>query len=151
MKCCHALFALCLVSLGPMVAAAGETAAPTGDWPQWLGPNRDGISTEQGLLKEWPPEGPAIVWHVDSVGVGYSSIAVKNGRIFTQGDLDGVEHILALDVTDGQVVWAVQPAPVVQLLDLQIAKELKQIDKNGDGRIDELEAAGPIWLGLEQE
>jgi outer membrane protein assembly factor BamB len=140
MKRCHALLALGLVALGSTIAAAGDSAAPAGDWPQWLGPNRDGISTEQGLLKEWPKEGPAIIWHVDTVGVGYSSISVKNGKIFTQGDIDGVEHILALDTKDGRVLWAVQPAPVIQLLDTRIANELKQIDKSGDGKIDELEA-----------
>jgi outer membrane protein assembly factor BamB len=111
-----------------------------GDWPQWRGPNRDGVSTETGLLREWPKEGPKVVWQVDSVGVGYSSLAVKDGRIFTQGDLDGVEHIIALNVADGKTLWAVQPGPVVSLLADRLASEFKQLDRNKDGEIDEVEA-----------
>ena len=119
---------------------SGQVPSGNGDWPQWRGPNRDGISTDKGLLKEWPKEGPAKLWQVDSVGVGYSSIAVKDGRIFTQGDLNGVEHIIALDAKDGNTLWAVQPGPVAQLLDTQVTSQLKQADKNGDGTISEPEA-----------
>jgi outer membrane protein assembly factor BamB len=120
--------------------ALGQVPSGDGDWPQWRGPNRDGISSDKGLLKEWPKEGPAKLWQVDSVGVGYSSIAVKDGRIFTQGDLNGVEHIIALDAKDGHTLWAVQPGPVAQLLDTQVTAQFKQLDKNGDGTISEPEA-----------
>ena len=113
-----------------------------GDWPQWRGPNRDGVSLDKGLLKEWPSEGPKVAWHVDSVGVGYSSIAVKDGHIFTLGDIDGVEHIIALDAGDGRTLWSVQPAPVVSLLEARIASDLKQLDRDGDGSVSELEALG---------
>ncbi|MEI6536990.1 MAG: hypothetical protein WCN98_16725, partial [Verrucomicrobiaceae bacterium] len=92
--------------------ALAQVPAKVGDWPQWRGSNRDGISQETGLLREWPTEGPKVVWQVDSVGVGYSSIIIKDGRIYTQGDLDGVEHVIALDAADGKVLWAVQPGPV---------------------------------------
>ena len=81
--------------------------APTSaeDWPQWRGPNRDGISTEKNLLKEWPADGaPKVVWQVDSVGVGYSSVVVKDGRVITQGDLNGVEHVIALNADDGNAI-----------------------------------------------
>ena len=119
------------------------------DWPQWRGPNRDGISLEQGLLKEWPKEGPPVLWQVDTVGVGYSSLAVKDGRIFTQGDLDGVEHIICLDAKDGSTLWAVQPGPVAQLLDdadrqrVQAARqEQRRQDRRG-------RSPRPLRLGLE--
>jgi FOG: WD40-like repeat len=118
----------------------GQVPSGDGDWPQWRGPNRDGISSDKGLLKEWPKEGPAKLWQVDSVGVGYSSMAVKDGRIFTQGDLNGIEHIIALDAKDGHTLWAVQPGPVAELLDTQVAAQFKQLDKNGDGTISEPEA-----------
>ena len=96
------------------VAAAVQAQVPSGpgEWPQWRGPNRDGISHEKGLLKQWPEEGPKVLWQIDSVGTGYSSLAVKDGRIFTQGDIDGVEHILAIDANTGRTLWAVQPSPV---------------------------------------
>ena len=110
------------------------------DWPQWRGPNRDGHSPATGLLKEWPKEGLPIAWRVDNVGVGYSSVAVKEGRLYTLGDLDGIESVMCLDAKDGSRLWAVQPEPVTKLLEELVAKELKQIDKSGDGKIDELEA-----------
>lgn len=110
------------------------------DWPQWRGPKRDGISAETGLLKQWPKEGPKVAWQVETVGVGYSAISIQDGRIFTQGDLDGVEHVIALDAKDGRVLWAVRPEGATRWLDQQVATELKRIDRNGDGAVDELEA-----------
>src|ERR1700676_2694325 len=114
---CGVLFACLVLSLviGPPQSLAQLPAGP-GDWPQWRGPNRDGVSQEKGLLKEWPSQGPPVVWQVDTVGIGYSSLAIKDGRIFTQGDIDGVEHILALSVKDGSTLWSVQPGPAGQLL-----------------------------------
>jgi hypothetical protein len=50
-------------------------------WPQWRGPSRDGNSQETGLLKQWPEQGPPIAWRVDTVGTGYSSMAVKGGHV----------------------------------------------------------------------
>lgn len=124
----------------PATAAWAQTAPASSDWPQWRGPNRDGVSQEKGLLKEWPQDGPAMAWQVNDVGVGYSSLAVQGDRIYTLGDLDGVEHVLALSAKDGKRLWAVQPGPVASLLDLRVSKEFEQIDADKDGRIDELEA-----------
>jgi outer membrane protein assembly factor BamB/Ca2+-binding EF-hand superfamily protein len=117
------------------------------DWPQWRGPNRDGISLEKNLLKEWPTGGaPKIVWQVDNVGVGYSSVVVQDGRLVTQGDLNGVEHVIALNTDDGSLLWAVQPEPVLGELDERIRAEMKRLDRNQDGAVDESEAlAGLSW------
>ena len=137
-------FAFSIVVLSLVAVFTAETSAQVpsgpGDWPQWRGPNRDGISSDTGLLKEWPEEGPKLLWQVDSVGVGYSSLVVKDGRVFTQGDLDGVEHIVALDSNDGKLLWAVQPAPVVSLLNEKLAADMKRLDSNGDGTVSEVEA-----------
>lgn len=122
-----------------LVLTSAICVARADDWPQWRGPNADGVSLETGLLKEWPEGGPRVLWQVDSVGVGYSSIAVKEGRIYTLGDLDGVEHILCLNVRDGQLIWAKQPGPLEQLLAERVENEFKQFDKNQDGRVDEFE------------
>ena len=137
MKLCLAIIAAGLLA-GNVVSAQG--LSKSGDWPQWRGPNRDGISQETGLLREWPQDGPKAVWQVDSVGIGYSSLSVKDGRIFTQGDLDGVEHIIALDAATGKTLWAVQPSPVRSLLADRLVKEIKELDRNNDGEVDELEA-----------
>ncbi len=76
------------------------------DWPQWRGPNRDGISKETGLLKQWPKEGPPLVWKTKGAGGGYSSFAIANGRLFTMGLRGEREFIIAFDVANGKEVWA---------------------------------------------
>ncbi|MDQ2856524.1 MAG: PQQ-like beta-propeller repeat protein, partial [Acidobacteriota bacterium] len=76
------------------------------DWPQWRGPNRDGISKETGLLKQWPAEGPPLAWKAKGAGSGYSSFAIAGGRLFTMGLRGSREYVIAFDVADGKEVWA---------------------------------------------
>lgn len=128
---------LLLLLATPLLA---QVPSKVGDWPQWRGPNRDGVSRETGLLKQWPKEGPKKLWQVETVGIGYSSIAVKNGRIYTQGDLAGVEHAICLDAKDGSTLWAVQPGPLAEQLIDRVDNEFKSLDRNSDGKIDEVEA-----------
>ena len=85
-----------------LVLAATSVAA---DWPQWRGPNRDGVSSETGLLASWPPDGPKVVWKISGIGIGYSSISIVNGRIYTQGQRGNQEFVLALDVKTGHKLW----------------------------------------------
>ena len=126
---------ICVLTLFAVLPFTNAT-----DWPQWRGPNRDCISADKGLLKTWPEEGPPVVWQVDSVGAGYSSLAVAGGRIYTQGDLNGVEHVICLNEKDGQVLWSVQPEPVSEALRKRITEEMKRLDTDGDGVVEELEA-----------
>ena len=49
------------------------------DWPQWRGPNRDGVSTEKDLLDVWPEGGPRLLWKASGVGTGFSSVSVVKG------------------------------------------------------------------------
>ena len=81
------------------------TALRAADWPQWRGPNRDGISTETGLLTAWPQGGPKIVWKINGLGVGYSSFSIVKGRMYTQGQRGNQEFVLALDVKTGNKLW----------------------------------------------
>lgn len=77
----------------------------SGDWPQWRGPNRDGVSKETGLLKSWSAEGPKLVWKATGLGEGYGTVAVAGGRIYGMG-YNGVEEVVwALDATSGKAVW----------------------------------------------
>lgn len=76
------------------------------DWPQWRGPNRDGISRETGLLTQWPQEGPPLAWKATGVGTGHSSVSVANGRIFTMGDGPDGSYVRALDEKTGRPLWA---------------------------------------------
>lgn len=85
------------------LTAIAQTA---GEWPQWRGPNRDGISKETGLLKQWPEGGPRLVWKAVGAGRGYSSMAVSKGRIFTMGVRGDKEHLIAFDVATGKEAWS---------------------------------------------
>ncbi len=80
------------------------------DWPQWRGPQRTGVSKETGLLKDWPKEGPRLLWKVNHVGGGYSTPSVANGRIYLIGsrgpDKMAEEFAIALDAKDGKEIWA---------------------------------------------
>jgi len=98
------LISVATIVLTLYIAAAAQVAA--GDWPQWRGPNRDGISKESGLLKQWAPEGPPLVWKASGAGGGYSSFAVAGGRLYTMGLRGAREYVIAFDVTTGKEVWA---------------------------------------------
>lgn len=74
-------------------------------WPQWRGPKRDGISASKGLLKEWPEAGPKLAWITEGVGGGYASVSIADGKIFTTGNLENGQAIIALDQKTGEVVW----------------------------------------------
>ncbi len=95
-----------VMSLLVLVVCLTEAAAQAGDWPQWRGPNRDGISKETGLLKQWPADGPPLVWKAPGAGTGYSSLAVSNGRIFTMGLRGDKEYVIAFDVNTGKELWS---------------------------------------------
>ena len=97
----------------PAAAPAKDSAAPdnivvTTDWPQYRGPNQDGISTET-LNPVWPPEGPKLVWKVP-LTQGFSSLAVSGGKAFTliTRDKEGQswEWCVALDAATGKELWA---------------------------------------------
>lgn len=75
------------------------------DWPQWRGRNRDGISTEKGLLKTWPQGGPPKAWQVQGAGEGYSSFAVAGGKLYTLGARQGTEYVTAFDAASGKKLW----------------------------------------------
>ena len=81
-------------------------SAQSGDWPQWRGPNRDGVSKEAGLLKTWPTDGPSLVWKATGAGTGYSSLAITGGRIYTMGVRGDREYVIAFDTNTGKEVWA---------------------------------------------
>jgi outer membrane protein assembly factor BamB len=82
----------------------GGSAARTGDWPQWRGPNRDGVSVETGLLKAWPAGGPPLAWEKAGLGEGYSSVAVVGDSIYATGTKDGNEICTGMDAA-GSVKW----------------------------------------------
>src|SRR4051794_35654211 len=80
-------FATAVLVLSILVA----TRARADDWPQWQGPNRDSVSKETGLLKEWPKEGPPLAWKLTALGGGYNAPSVAGGRIYGMSHRGGDE------------------------------------------------------------
>ena len=79
--------------------------AASSEWTQWGGPNRDGRSTETGLLKEWPPAGPALAWKSTELGAGYGSVSASGSQLFSMGDKGGNSYLIALARADGKLLW----------------------------------------------
>ncbi len=95
--------------LGAAAAALSATAlGQATDWPQWRGSQRDGISTESGLLKQWPAAGPKLGWKATDLGGGYSGVSVAAGRVYTMGDGEDASYLHALDEATGKRVWSVK-------------------------------------------
>lgn len=97
----------CLL-LAWMVSVARPT--PAEDWPQFLGPRRNGISAEKNLLEHWPQRGLPEVWRVDG-GVGMSNLVVAEGLAITLWQNDDHQELVALSADSGKLVWKTSVAP----------------------------------------
>src|SRR5438874_6530868 len=99
----------CPLSISILALLASSTAFTllANDWPQWRGPQRNGISEETGLLKEWPKDGPKLFWKSSDIGRGYSTPAVVGDRLYLLGN-EGTENefVEALAVSDGKRTWS---------------------------------------------
>lgn len=108
------LFFLCvLIAAAAAPAPCQEPAGEPRDWPQMLGPDRNGISTETGLLETWPDAGPPEVWRVEG-GVGMSGLAIRNGRLVTLVQRDGQQWMVAHDAATGAAQWQTPLAPAYE-------------------------------------
>jgi outer membrane protein assembly factor BamB len=94
---------VCALTAG---AVAQQQPAKPGDWPQWRGPNRDNLSPETGLLKEWPESGPLLAWKAKGVGVGFSTVSIAGARIYTMGDGPDSSFVHALQRDGGKKLWS---------------------------------------------
>ena len=88
--------------------AASLSSSNAADWPRWRGANFDDISTETGLLKEWPAAGPKQLWINQDVGLGYSGYSIVGDTLYTMGARDVVEYVIAVDVATGKEKWATE-------------------------------------------
>jgi outer membrane protein assembly factor BamB len=95
---------LAFVTAG-VIALDGQGQSAAVDWPQWRGVSRSGLSTETGLLRQWPAGGPRRLWSASNLGNGFGSIAVRGDRIFVQGARNGQSSVAALNRADGKQVW----------------------------------------------
>jgi outer membrane protein assembly factor BamB len=101
--------------LAALLALAAAVAAIADDWPQWQGPRRDNISTEIGLLKQWPVGGPRLLWTFTGAGVGYSGPAIVGDRLYTMGSKGDQGCVIALDVATGKEVWRTSFGPLFKV------------------------------------
>ena len=102
---------ICCLAMGGVAAAD--------DWPQWMGPQRDNVWRESGIVDKFPAEGPRVLWRQPVAG-GYSGPAVANGRVFVtdyvtrdnvkvdnfaRAKFTGTERVLCLDEKSGETIW----------------------------------------------
>ena len=88
---------------------AGGPALDAEDWPQWLGPQRDSIWREAGVLEKFPATGPRVLWRTP-IGSGYSGPAVAQGRVYVMDRISGAggqdaERVLCVSEAEGKVLW----------------------------------------------
>ncbi len=96
--------------------AAAQTATLEGEWPQFRGPLRDGVSSDTGLLDEWPENGPPLVWETRGAGRGYASLSIVGQRIYTLGDGpssadDADEYVSCFHRATGEQIWLKKLGP----------------------------------------
>lgn len=90
------ILAICLL--------AGVSDSSGLDWPNYRGPNYDGVSRETDFYWEWNIRKPKLLWQAN-VGVGFSSVAVSLGKVFTMGNFKDTDHVMAFDEAKGNLLW----------------------------------------------
>jgi len=85
------------------------------DWPQFRGPDRDGVCSETGLLQSWPQGGPKLLWEMTGLGTGYSSVAIAGGKLYTMGDIEinseKAQCVIAVNLNTHRKLWAKKIGP----------------------------------------
>src|SRR5262245_53208809 len=93
------------VTVFALAAALSLAAsASASDWPQFLGPTRDGVSPETNLLSSWPKEGPKVLWKTN-VGQGWSGPVVASNRVIVFHRVDDKEVVDCLVAATGSARW----------------------------------------------
>lgn len=88
------------------LVAVAISAAPAADWPQFLGPDRSGVSPETGLSRSWPEGGPKVLWQIP-MNAGFGGPAIEKGKVYIMDRVKDKEDILhCLNLADGNEVWS---------------------------------------------
>lgn len=90
--------------LGLCLLVIVYSTAQAADWPNYRGPNYDGISSETGFSSSWPESGPKVLWKY-SLGIGFASMSVSNGKVYATGNIDDNDWVYCLDVATGKEIW----------------------------------------------
>ena len=107
----HANGVLYLAASGTLYAIGSRDST---DWPEWRGAGRSNVSNETGLLREWPKEGPPLLWTVNGLGTGIASVSLAGGLIFTTGYQEESEFAYAVEVESGAARWATRIGSTVR-------------------------------------
>lgn len=91
------------------LGAAPFTPA-VGSWPRFHGRDGRNISSDSGLLRQWPKEGPKLAWKTSGIGAGFASVTIGDGMIYTDGNIDGKTVVTALDGA-GHIRWTAENGP----------------------------------------
>lgn len=99
-----------------LAAATGFASAETADWPQFHGPDRNALCKETGLLPAWPEGGPKLLWRLEGLGRGYSTVSIVGGRLFTMGDRkdasgENKQYTIAYELATRKELWATPIGP----------------------------------------
>lgn len=100
--------------IGVLSWAIVSSSASADDWPQWQGPDRNAISKETGLLKEWPKDGPPLAWKITGLGGGDSAPSVAAGRLYGMSNRGEDEVVWALSEKEGKELWVTRLGAAVQ-------------------------------------
>lgn len=140
-----------IVVIGILFLIAGSTLRAA-DWPQYLGPNRNSISAEKGLLRSWSEKGPEVLWSV-AVGKGYGGPVVKDGKVYLLDRDEKVGDILrCFDLSDGKELWNFNydapgrvPFPGSRSVPAVDGDHVYSCGQNGDLYCIDINTHKPVW------
>jgi len=100
-KICNLILIICLFII---VSSSAAIAQGIDEWPCFHGSDRTNKSPETGLAKDWPVNGPGLLWTVSGLGDGYSSVSIGGGLLYTSGKYDNQTYVFCYDL-NGKPVW----------------------------------------------
>jgi outer membrane protein assembly factor BamB len=135
-----------------IITLALTCAVLAADWPQYLGPDRNSISPEKGLLRSWPENGPEVLWTVN-VGRGYGSPVVKDGKVYLLDRDDKVgDNLRCFDLSNGKELWNFAydapgrvPFPGSRSVPTVDGSHIYSCGHNGDLYCIDINTHKPIW------
>ena len=99
------VFARRFVAAFGLALFSSAVVAATSDWPQWRGENRENKSSYKGLRTDWDANPPELVAQIKGMGTGYASVSVVGDRLYTTGNRDGAQAVIAVDLTKNDIAW----------------------------------------------
>ena len=122
------------------------------DWPQFLGPGRNSISPQKGLLRSWPESGPEVLWSVN-IGIGFGGPVVKNGKIYLlDRDEEVGDFMRCFDLQTGKELWkfgydapGTFPFPGSRSVPIVDDHHIYSCGPNGDLYCINIQTHKPVW------